>query len=54
MLDLAVGLEADGHGRDPRNHTIFTCRFVVTFVITNAGLLELHAGKSVTVHNCSR
>ena len=36
------------------NCMISTCRFVVTSVITDAGLLGLHAGKSVTVYNCSR
>jgi len=45
-------MEEDGHGRDPLNHTIFTCRFVVMAVIIGADLLGLHADKFVTVHNC--
>jgi len=44
-------METDGYERDPRNHTIFTCQFIVTTVITDVGLLGLHAEKSVSVHN---
>jgi len=31
-------MEADGYGRDHRNHTIFTCLFVVMVAITSIGL----------------
>ena len=46
-------MEVNGYRRDPPNHMISTCRFAVTAVITGAGLLRLHAEKSV-VHNCRR
>ena len=42
------------YGRDLRNCTTCTCRFVVTVVITNARLLGLHAEKSASVHNSPR
>ena len=37
-------MEADGHVRDLRNHTICTCRLVITAAIIGANLLRLHAG----------
>jgi len=42
----------DMDGQDSRNRMICTCRLVVTTVITCAGLLRLHAEKSIVVHNC--
>jgi len=47
-------METDGYERDPRNHTIFTCQFIVTTMIISVGLLGLHSEKSATVHNCRR
>jgi len=44
-------MEADKYGRDPHNHKICTCQFVVMVIITDAGLLGLHVEKSVTIHN---
>ena len=52
MLDSAVGMEADGYGREPRSRTIYTCRFAITVMITGANLLGLHAEKSATIYNC--
>ena len=39
--------------RDLRNYTICTCRLVITDMITDAGLLGLHTGKSATTLNYS-
>jgi len=36
-------MKPNGYERDPRNHTIFTCQFIVTTVITSVDLLGLHA-----------
>ena len=47
-------MEEDGYRRDPCHHTIFTCRFIVMVVITDAALLGLHSEKSVIVYNCLR
>jgi len=44
----------DGAGEIFHNHTICTCQFVITTAINGSGMQGLHAGKSVTVHNCSR
>jgi len=43
-------MEADGYTQDLRNCIIYTCRLVVTDVITGVGLLGLHVGKSVNPH----
>jgi len=40
-------------GRDLHNCMICTCHFVVMTTISGAGLLELHAEKSFTIHNVS-
>jgi len=47
-----VVMKTDGYERDLRKCTVCTCRLVVTVVITNADLLELHTGKFASVHNC--
>ena len=41
-------------GWDVRNWTIWICRLVVIVAISGAGLLGLHAGKSIIIHSCSR
>ena len=43
-----LGLKADEYGQELHNCMICICRVVVTAVLTDADLLGLHIGKSVT------